>query len=62
MAVAVGLSALGCGVGAEAILTELEVLQTLSRGAVGFECELQLLLGLEHFWNRLMGSSSRCFI
>lgn len=28
--VAVGLTALGCGVGAEAILTELEVLQTLS--------------------------------
>lgn len=61
-AVAVGLSALGCGVWAEAILAELEVLQTLSGGAVGFECELQLLLGWEHFWNTLMGSSSRCFI
>lgn len=51
MGVAVGLSALGFGMGSETLL-EPEELRAWSGGAVGFECGCQLLLELEHFWNR----------
>lgn len=54
-AVAVGLTALGCGVGAEAILTELEVLQTLSGGAVGLNVSSSSCLGWNTFGTEAHG-------